>query len=236
MGSRFRGSQTQSEVGNRRSSGKHINCIHLIDRYRSPWSLAARDPKTQQHIPYRENKALTGTARYASVRGSNVDAGDWLGVAMLPRDTEKHPNQHWQENLNQASRRHHEVNTHLGIEQSRRDDLEAVGYVPWPYQVLQSGDMPIRWTFTRKLSVLKLLSCWRHHPQVATCSGHDWGADVFQPRQPSVAGSQGKLQKGASQQLHLSDLGKPAHFDQVTQLIQESVLVKRITGHLQTCL
>lgn len=64
--------------------GRKANQVYLID-----FGLAKRyqDFTTNRHIPYRENKNLVGTARYAS------------------------------------------CNTHLRIEQSRRDDLESLGYV-----------------------------------------------------------------------------------------------------------
>lgn len=44
--------------------GKKGNLVYIID-----FGLAKkyRDSKTHQHIPYRENKNLTGTARYASI-------------------------------------------------------------------------------------------------------------------------------------------------------------------------
>ena len=64
--------------------GKRSSLVYIID-----FGLAKkyRDQKTLKHIPYRDGKSLTGTARYAS------------------------------------------INAHVGVEQSRRDDLEAIGYV-----------------------------------------------------------------------------------------------------------
>jgi len=57
--------------------GKKGNLVYIID-----FGLAKkyRDARTHQHIPYRENKNLTGTARYASIN-THLGIGE-LGKAI----------------------------------------------------------------------------------------------------------------------------------------------------------
>jgi serine/threonine protein kinase len=58
--------------------GTKGNLVHVID-----FGLAKRyrDARTNQHIPYREHKSLTGTARYASIN-NHLGVGRWQSVLM----------------------------------------------------------------------------------------------------------------------------------------------------------
>ncbi|CAK9011492.1 Casein kinase I [Durusdinium trenchii] len=103
---------------------KKSHILYLID-----FGLAKkyRDSKCN-HIPYKDNKSMTGTARYAS------------------------------------------VNAHRGIEQSRRDDIEAIGYVliyfsrgQLPWQGFQAA--------TKEEKYHKIMECKQSTSVETLCKG-----------------------------------------------------------------
>ncbi|CAL8100289.1 unnamed protein product [Calicophoron daubneyi] len=116
--------------------GRSCNKVFLID-----FGLAKkfRDSRTHRHITYREDKALIGTARYAS------------------------------------------LNSHAGVEQSRRDDMESLGYVfvyfirgSLPWQGLRAANKAQKYEriYEKKVNTPIDVLCRGYPPEFAIYLNH----------------------------------------------------------------
>jgi casein kinase 1 len=112
--------------------GKKANIVHIID---FGLSKKYRDASTKQHIKFSDKRALTGTARYAS------------------------------------------INSHMGNEQSRRDDIEAITYLiiylfsgklPWQGISFHNKAEKYRMIMNVKLNTTPETLCRNSPPEIVT--------------------------------------------------------------------
>ena len=117
--------------------GKNAHLVYIVDFGLSKKYIqeSIYSSNVDKHIPYKEGKELTGTARYAS------------------------------------------INTHMGIEQSRRDDIESIGYVlmymlrgilPWQNMKAKDTKAKYKMIMEKKISTPAEFLCKGFPNEMAT--------------------------------------------------------------------
>ena len=151
-------------------NGKKNTIIYAIDL---GLSKKYKSSRTGMHIPYRDGKYLTGTARYAS------------------------------------------INTHLGLEQTRRDDIEALGYMMiyfmkghLPWQGMVSSNPNKKYDKIKKLKMkIKLEELCAGLPK-ETITFIQYARDMGYEDKPNYSYLRGLMRKIASKNALKMDYNK----------------------------